>query len=291
MLRNIVGWVDEQLAGGKPSAALRLIVASSVSVATFGLFTGNEAVQAGVLGVFAGFGAVLLADRRSLRHRYETHQRLTQHYCDFIYSKMQISPQIISWQQITRIDSAGNARETIVVRARTLVDDIQFFRLRFGPGWNQPQRYRRGIRVNVRGLSVEGTPGTRLTITKDWLDTGKLDLTAHFHAPPRAGSEILLTMDWDWPGKCIPLLRRNPDLFVFEFGKSVGYAIQTVVLPAGYDAYYEPVGFSHDQIGYSLVRSEDDRGQVQFIFEAQLLPEDHRAGMRLELRGRGHLAA
>ena len=25
---------------------------------------------------------------------------------------------------------------------------------------------------------------------------------------------------------------------------------------------------------------------IQFVFEAQLLPEDHRAGIRLELRGR-----
>jgi hypothetical protein len=221
-----------------------------------------------------------LSDHWHLGRKFEAHRRLLSHYCDFIYG-LNIAPQIVSWQQTTRIDSRGNAKETIIVRAKTLIDEVQFFRLRFGPAWDQPWRYRRKVVVNVRSLSAEGIPGTRLETTNSWLPNGKFELIAHFHSPPRAGSEILLTVDWDWPGKCIPLIRRIPDDFVFEFGKSVTFATQTVILPIEYDAYYEPIGFSNGQIGYSLTRSETANNLVQFVFEAQLLPEDHRAGMRL----------
>jgi hypothetical protein len=231
-----------------------------------------------------------LTDRRRLGLRFDAHRRLLSHYCNFIYG-LHIAPQIVSWQQTTRIDSRGNARETIIVRAKTLIDDVHFLRLRFGPGWNQPWRYRRKVVVNVRSLSAEGIPGTRLETTSSWLPDGRFELIAHFHSPPRAGSEILLSMDWDWPGKCIPLIHKDPDEFVFEFGKSVTYARQTVILPVEYDAYYEPIGFTHGQIGYSLARSETAGGMVQFVFEAQLLPEDHRAGMRLELKGRAPAAS
>jgi hypothetical protein len=295
MLRSFLAWLDDQQAGQGPPLIARAVLGFLVFTATLGLLMGGTAVKVAVVGaalfVLGGFTLLLLTDRRNLRQKYEAHQRLVSHYCDFVYQKMQLAPQIVSWQQITRIDSRGNAKETIIVRAKTLVDDIQFFRLRFGPGWDQPRRYRRKVVVNVRSLSTEGIPGTRLKITKSWLPNGKFELIAHFHSPPRAGSEILLTVDWDWPGKCVPLIQKNPDQFVFEFGKSVTFATQTVILPVEYDAYYEPVGFSHDQIGYSLVRSETKNGMIQFVFEAQLLPEDHKAGMRLELRGREAPAA
>jgi hypothetical protein len=222
------------------------------------------------------------------RQNDESHRRLVSHYCNFIYEKMQFAPQIASWRQVTNIDSRGNARETIVVRAKTLVDDTQFFRVRIGPGWNQPRRYRRRVHVKVRSLSVNDVPGTRLDISTSWLMNGKFELIAHFHSPLRAGGEIRLNMDWNWPGKCVPLIvQKVPDQFVFEFGRSVTYATQTIILPAGHDAYFEPIGFSHGQVGYSIIRALNENGRVQFIFEAQLLPEDHRAGMRLELRGRG----
>jgi hypothetical protein len=291
MLRSFLAWLDDQQAGQASPLILRVVLGFLVFTAMLGLLMGGTAVTVAVVGgalfVLSGFTLLLLTDRRQLRLKYEGHQRLVSHYCDFIYQKMHIAPQIVSWQQITKIDSRGNAKETIVVRAKTLIDDIQFFRLRFGPGWEQPQRYRRKVVMNVRSLSAEGIPGTRLEITKSWLSNGKFELLAHFHSPPRAGSEIMLTMDWDWPAKCLPLvILKNPDLFVFEFGKSVTFAKQTVILPVEYDAYYEPIGFTHGQVGYSLTRSETKNGMIQFVFEAQLLPEDHRAGMRLELRGR-----
>ena len=82
---------------------------------------------------------------------------------------MQIAPQ--RELAATRTSTPRQRQETIIVRAKTLIDDIEFFRLRFGPGWDQPRRYRRKVMVNVRSLSAEGIPGTRLETTKSWLPT------------------------------------------------------------------------------------------------------------------------
>jgi hypothetical protein len=80
------------------------------------------------------------------------------------------------------------------------------------------------------------------------------------------------------------MIHKIPDSFVFEFRKPVAYATQKVILPAGQDAHYEPVGFAEGQPGISVNRSINDRGEVQFVFEAHQLAANHRAGMRLELK-------
>jgi hypothetical protein len=228
---------------------------------------------------------LLLADRRSLHRKYEMHRQLVSNYCDFITGRLSPAPQIMNWDQVTRIDEKGNARETIVIRAKTLCDSLQFFRVRIGPGWNQPQKYRRKVSVNVRSLSIVGIPGTRLDVTSSWLANGKLDVLMHLHSPPPSGSEISMVMDWNWPGKCHPLMvQKSPDTFIFEMSKPLVYCSQRVILPAGYDAYYEPVGFTEGQTGFSIHRTTDDHGSVQFRFEANQLDADHRAGIRLELK-------
>jgi hypothetical protein len=58
-------------------------------------------------------------------------------------------------------------------------------------------------------------------------------------------------------------------------------------LAAGFDAYFEPVGFTESQAGFSVSKSTNDQGQVEFVFEAHQMDADHRAGIRLELKGRG----
>jgi hypothetical protein len=291
MLKSFIGWLDDYLTGNGPPA----IVKGSLGILSFaglmGALIGSSAIRSGIVLAAAltlsSLVLLLLTDRRSLKLRNELHRRLVSHYCDFIVERLDPSPQVISWRQVTTISPRGDTQEEVVIRAKTLTDHLQFFRLRIGPGWDQPQKYRRRIAVNVRSLSVVDVPGTRLDITSSWLPNGKLDILAHFHTPPRSGSEIRLTMDWTWPGKCIPLMvHKEPDSFVFDFTQPVVHAIQKIILPAGYDAYHEPIGFREKEPGFSVEKSIGDQRQVQFVFEAHQLDANHKVGVRLELTRR-----
>jgi hypothetical protein len=295
MLRSFIAWLDDYLAGEGPPAVARAVVGILSFAALLGTLLGSVAVKAGVLVAvlltLIGFAVLLLTDRRSLHRKSEANQRLVSHYCGFISQQLHSAPQILSWEQVTTIDKNGGAKESIVIRAKTVYDNIQFFRLSFGACWNQPQRLRRKVRVDVRSLSVTGIPGTRLQISTSWRANGKLDLIVHFHTPPRSGSEIRLVLDWDWPSKCIPLIRGEPDEFVFLLTQqALIFGRKKVILPEGCDAYYEPVGFTEDQAGFLIDRTVDDQGRVQFLFECHQLDAHHRAGIRLELKKKGAIA-
>jgi hypothetical protein len=286
VLRSFIAWLDDYLAGESPSAIIRAIVGLLSFAVLLGALVGSSAVKAGLLvAVLLALTAIillLLADRRDLRRKYEEHQRLVSRYCSLIAAGIKL--QLTSWEQVTIIDPRGNAKERIIVHGRA-PHNIQFVRLYLGPGWNQPRRYLRKVKVNARRLVSQDTPGTSIQLTSSWLANGKLLLLAHSPAPCLENGEVRLMIEWNWPGKCIPLtVHRVPDSFLFEFGKPIAYASQKVILPPGHDAYYEPVGFSENQEQFTLTRSTNDLGQVQFVFEAQPLEADHKAGMRLELK-------
>lgn len=295
MLRSFIAWLDDYLAGEGPPAVARAVLGILSFAALLGTLLGSVAVKAGVLVTvlmtFIGIVLLLLADRRSLHGKYETHKRLVSHYCGFISKELNTAPQIASWEQVTAIDKHGNTKESVIIRAKTLYDSMQFFRLTFGACWDQPQRLRRKVRVNVRSLSVAGVPGTTLVASSSWGTNGKLELVIHFHTPLRGGSEIRLVIDWYWPGKCLPLIRGEPDEFVFmQSRQPLGLGRSKIILPAGSDAYFEPIGFTEDQEGFQIERMVDAHGQVQFLFECHQLDVHHRAGIRLELKKKGAIA-
>jgi hypothetical protein len=245
MLRSFIAWLDDYLAGEGPPAVARAIVGIMSFAALLGTLLGGVALKAGILVAvlltLTGLALLLLADRRSLRSKYEAHRRLVAHYCTFISQQLNSAPQVMNWEHVYVIDKHGNAKENIIIRAKTLEDNIQFFRLSASPCWEQPQRLLRKVRVDVRSLSVAGVPGTRLEVSTSWRANGKLDLIVHFHTPPRSGSEIRLVIDREWPGKCIPLFRGEPDEFVFLFTQQLTiFGRQKIILPLGCDAYYEP---------------------------------------------------
>jgi hypothetical protein len=128
MLRSFLGWLDDYLAGETPPAILRAVVGLLSFAVLLGALLGSVAVKAGVLVAallaLAGLALLALTDRRSLHHKYEAHRRLVSHYCDLIHQ----APQITNWRQVTVIDEHGNAKETVVVHAKTVHDDIHFFR-------------------------------------------------------------------------------------------------------------------------------------------------------------------
>lgn len=295
MLRSFIAWLDDYLAGEGPPAVARAVVGILSFAALLGALFGSVAVKAGILVAvllaLVGMALLLLADRRSLRSKYEAHRSLVSRYCAFISKEMKTAPQIVEWDQTTTVDSRGDVKESIVIRGKTLRDNIQFFRLTSDACWEMPQRLRRKVQINVRSVSVTGVPGTRLTVSSTWTTNSRIDLIVHFCVPPRGGSEISIAIDWEWPGKCIPLVRGEPDDFVFLMrGHPITFGRKKVILPEGCDAYYEPVGFSEDEEGFRLDRTVNSEGRVQFLFECHQLDVYRRAGVRLELKKKGVIA-
>jgi hypothetical protein len=224
---------------------------------------------------------------RSLQDELAVHRHLLSRYSKFI-DELHPMYQVLSWEQVAHVRNAqGDTREIVTVRARVLRPDLQLIRLVFGCGWHQPAKFRRGVRLSVRNLQVGNVLGTSLTVTHSWLCDGKFDMIVHIPAPPRVGSEIRLLVIMHWPRKCAPLMSNVADDFAFRFvQQDVKYVSYRVVLPRGYDAYHEPIGFDGNEDAFHARRSVTEDGLWQYFFEAFDLPIMHRAGMKLELKGR-----
>jgi hypothetical protein len=161
-------------------------------------------------------------------------------------------------------------------------------RLVFGCGWDQPAQCRRNVKVSVRNLLVGDAPGTSPEVTFSWVVDGKIDMVIHFSSPSRIGSEIRFVVILDWPGKCAPLMNEITDEFVFRFlQQQVEYVRYKIVLPAGHEAYYEPIGFEGGDPNFQVDATVSDDGRSQYTFQGFSLPAGKRAGVKLELKTNG----
>ncbi|MEV4315824.1 hypothetical protein [Actinocrispum sp. NPDC049592] len=196
---------------------------------------------------------------------------------------------LLSWEQAAFIaNSKGDTIERTTIRAKVLRDDMFLIRLVFGCGWSQPARYRRHVKVNVRNLLVGDALGTSPDVTFSWIADGKIDVMIHFASPPRIGSEIRFMVIMDWPGKCAPLMSEVTDDFAVCFRQqSVEFVSYKIVLPAGREAYYEPIGFVADDPGFGIDASVNEDGRNQYLFSGTGLQVRQRAGIKLELKGNG----
>ena len=225
---------------------------------------------------------------RSLRGELSLHKRLVSRYCKFI-DELHPMYQVLTWEQVANIGNAqGDTREVLAFRARVLRSDLQLVRLVFGCGWHQPARYRRKVTIAVHNLQVGNTLGTSMEVTHSWLRDGKFDLIIHIPTPPRVDSEIRFLVVMDWPKKCAPLMSDAAvDNFGFRFiQQDVKYVSYRVILPPGYDAYQEPIGHDGHEDRFRIQHLITDDGRRQYFFEAFDLPILHRAGMRLQLKGK-----
>lgn len=288
MLRSFVAWLDGYLDGEEPSAIVKAVVGILGFAALLGALLGDAAIRTGaivaVLLVLLAIMLLLLADRRRLRSEIKTNRVLLTRYCDFITDRPRPVVKVRSWEQVASIEPNGDTREVITVHG-VVQRKLYFLPLRFGAGWNQPDRYRRGVRVNVRSLRISGDRGTSWAVTSSWMTDGRLDVLSHLHSPLASGTEIHLEMEWFWPGKCIPLVRkREPDEFAFRFSNPIEVASYTVILPHRFDAYYDPIGFDHTNSGFTVETGRSQEGRNQFTLVAHNLPLQRRIGMRLELK-------
>ncbi|MEU0886001.1 hypothetical protein ABZ345_46120 [Lentzea sp. NPDC005914] len=296
MLRELSSWLDEYLSSEGPPAIAKAVL-GIVSVAALpGAVFGSLLVKVVALVVavcaITALGLVLLADRSSLRRELEEQQRLVDRYCRHIRQEKDLFYQMTSWHEVCVVtDDRGTTDDVIRIRMRVLRPDMLFFRFRFSCNWAQPARYRGRVQTQIRSIKVDGAPGIRLRTTRSWVADGKMYLTAHFDAPPRAGSEISLAMRVRWPQRCAPLMGSGqPDTFVLRFSQPIPHARYEVILPTRREAFCEPLGFDHGDEGFSLTPESDADGRTHHVFEAFDLEAGHEAGMKLELKRRGDLA-
>ncbi|MCE6999919.1 hypothetical protein LZG04_34655 [Saccharothrix sp. S26] len=286
MLKRFVEWLDELLADEGSAAVVRAVVGLMSFAVLLGAVLGNTVAKAGALvaAIFSvlSSGLLLLADRCNLVRQVEMHKELVPRYSKIVADDRHPSYAVMTWEEYAAIEPNGDARKQVTIRAKVL-NDLRVLRLVQGCGWAQPARYRRKVRVQVRKLLVGDLPGASLTTTVAWLRNGQLVLMVHLPEPPKVGSELTIAVEFTWPGMCAPLMRdRRPDRFQLRFATPVTYARYSVVLPRGYNACVEPVGFKEHQNGYSCGPVSNEDGRPMFLFEGFDLPVHEPVGMRLD---------
>jgi hypothetical protein len=292
MLRGFVGWLDDYLAGEGPHGIVRGVIGLLSFAALLSALLGSVVVKAGaiVVELLAMLVVVLMlmADRRSMRAKLQLHKRLMSRYGKFI-DRLNPTYEVLSWEQVAYIaNSRGDTKEYVTIRAKVLSDEMLLIRLLFGCGWEQSAKHRRNVSVSVRNLLVGDAPGTSPDVTFSWVSDGKIDMMIHFSAPPRQGSEIRLIVIMDWPGKCAPLMNEITDEFAFWFNQQqVEYVSYKIVLPAGHEAYYEPIGFEPGDTNFRIDATVSEDGRSQYVFQGFSLPVLMRAGVKLQLKGNG----
>lgn len=290
MLRSFVGWLDDYLAGEGPHAIVRGVIGLLSFAALLSALLGSVAVKAGAIAVelvvMLAVVLLLVADRRSMRDKLQLHKKLVSRYGSFV-DRLNPTYEVLSWEQAAYItNDRGDTKEYITIRAKVLRDDMLLIRLLFGCGWEQSAKYRRNVTVSVRNLLIGDAPGTSPDVTFSWVSDGKIDMMIHFSAPPRQGSEIRFIVIMDWPGKCAPLMNEVTDEFAFWFNQQqVEYVSYKIVLPAGHEAYYEPIGFEPSDTNFRIDATVSDEGRSQYLFQGFSLPVLMRAGIKLQLKG------
>ncbi|GLY51953.1 hypothetical protein Lesp01_56090 [Lentzea sp. NBRC 102530] len=287
MLRETILFLEEFLRGHGPPAVAKAAVGLMSFAVVIGAVLGSSAIKASALVtavlLIVATGIALLTRRRAERRELEDHRYLVAQYCKFINDRWP-SFEVISWEETAVIGERGDTNSKLKIKLRATRDDVRFIRLRFGCGWPQPARYRRAIRMTVRNLLIDGSPGTTLRTTVSWPRAGSMAAIAHFHTPLTANSEVSFTVDLNWPKRSAPLLEGAPDEFGLMFWEPTHRATYRVLLPKGVEAYAEPVGRTESFAGVELLRRVDDDGREMIICRLSELPIRHRAGMRLQLK-------
>lgn len=274
-------------------AGLVGLVEGMLAVVAFGgvlsALLGSVAIKAGAMFavVFAALGliALLSFNQMELKHQLELHQNLVARYCTTIADRSNHAYRTLYWRDVFVISPNGDVHETITVRATVECEKLDFYKIFTGPGWNQSQRYRDRVRVNVRSLEVGGEGGARREVTKSWSDAGNLEIIAHFGEPALRGSEVSLQVELDWPGRCIPLIRRRvPEDFALTFHGSPEYVEYLIVLPVGLDTYHEVIGLVRGRDTFELDRSGGDGRSVEIRLVTRDMEPKQRVGLRLDLK-------
>ncbi|MFC4854542.1 hypothetical protein [Actinophytocola glycyrrhizae] len=250
-------------------------------------------MAATVVAIVGAVGVVLvfLVERRAARRATRDCGRLVARYCDFVVgnesaARAGLLASVENWHQKVHIQPNGDVREVVVLEAVAERDEVYFIRFHLGSDWDQPEKYRRNVLVNADNIEIDGRPTRHWSMTNSWLSNARLTSIVHFHSPVRMGQVVRMEMTRFWPAKCLPLMRRGAaEQFVFRATEllRVRHLEYQVRLPSGFDARYEPVGFTPPDNRISVGEYTDVGGRRVFICRVTELPEQLTVGMRLAL--------
>jgi len=291
MFKSFIAWLDSYISREEPSSILKALIGLMAFAGLLGTIFGNQTIRVGAFVVVIVFVTsailLLLADRRRLQRAYDVHRNLLALYCDFVidnHPKPLIS--VADWRQVTHIQPNGDVKETLKIHAVALRREVHFIRLRAGSGWEQPEKYRREVKVIARSLTVNNLPGPQWHVTRSWRSADKMTSIVHFHQPVRRGEEVRFEVVRIWPRKCHPLMREGAvDSFTFKNSSliRISNVEHTIVLPPGTSARYEAIGFNEGASAAPIRIAVNDDG-TSFCFTAETLPEKDAVGIRLELK-------
>jgi hypothetical protein len=288
MLDSFIAWLDSYVTREQPSTIVRAMIAMMTFAGLLGTLSGQQAIRVGafVVVVVSALSAVLvlLADRRRLVRENETNRVLLSRYCDAIANNS-VEPlvRIENWRQRVEVQPSGDVTETLTLRAVALREEVPFIRLTAGCRWDQPDRYRRRVKVIARSATINGVAGTKWNVTSSWKSIQKLTSVLHLHIPIKRGQMITFEVTRTWPAKCRPLMRdgRAED-FTLETTAllETQHVDYTVVLPPGFEAVYEEIGTGEPDVQLS---TDADGGRI-FTWRADKVPTLTKVGIRLELK-------
>jgi hypothetical protein len=268
-----------------------LVAVAAILVAVLG--NGGLRATATVVAIVCAVGVVgvFLVERRAAGRAAEDCGHLVARYCDFVVGNESVArdgllASVEVWHQKVHIQANGDVREVVVLEAVAERDEVYFIRFQLGSDWEQPAKYRRNVLVNADNIEIDGRSTKHWSITNSWLSGARLMSIVHFHSPVRMGQVIRMEMTRFWPAKCLPLMRRGA-AERFVFGTTELLHIRNleyqVSLPTGFDADYEPIGFTPPDHRISVNGYTDVGGRRVFICRATEMPERHTVGMRLAL--------
>jgi hypothetical protein len=293
MFKSFIAWLDLYISRETPASVLKSLVGLMAFAGLLGTIFGNQAIRVGAFVVVIVFVVsvilLLLADRRRLQQDHGVTRELLTRYCDFIVdnsSKPLVSVE--AWNQVVYIQPNGDVKEVITIKAVALRERVYFIRLTAGSRWDQPERYRRNVKVIARSLTVNNSAGPQWIVTTSWRSSDKLTAVLHLHAPIKQGEEVRFEVARSWPAKCRPMMRDGTvESFTFCFSRLLDtrHVDYKIVLPAGFDAIHEPIGHLEPDACLSVEGERDQEGRRVFTFHADLVPADKMVGIRLELSG------
>lgn len=272
-------------------AGVAAVTVAGILVAVLG--NGGLRVAATVVAITCAVGVVLvfLVERRASGRATDDCGHLVARYCDFVVghesaARAGLLASVENWHQKVHIGANGDVREVVVLEAVAERDEVYFIRFQLGSDWDQPRKHRRNVLVNADSIEIDGRATRHWSMTNSWLSGARLMSIVHFHSPVRMGQVIRMEMTRFWPAKCLPLMRHGAaEQFVFRTTEllRIRQLEYQVSLPAGFDALYEPIGFTPPDNRMSVTGYTDVGGRRVFICRVAELPGRRTVGMRLAL--------
>jgi hypothetical protein len=257
-----------------------------------GTVFGNHAIRAGAFAAVITFVLsvmlLLVADRRRLKRAYDLQRTQLARYCDYVVENTSDPHMSIeSWRQVVYLRPNGDVREVLNLKAVALREKVHFVRLTAGSRWDQPEKYRRDVKVTARSITADGTPGPHWNVTTSWQSARKMVSIPHLRQAINRGEEITFEMVRTWPAKCLPMMREN-EAEDFTLRTTSRLQVQRieyrVILPPGFDAVHELIGSTQPDVNLWAETEYDPENRRVFVWRSANVPALTTVGIRLELK-------